>query len=55
MSEVVLIEQIAEQPDAIRTAVESLHNQSRALTQIANRLGDEFDRAIGLILTCPSR
>jgi arabinose-5-phosphate isomerase len=55
MNEVALVEQIAEQPDAVKIAIESLHNQARALIQIANRLGDEFNRAIELILACPGR
>jgi arabinose-5-phosphate isomerase len=55
VNEVALVEQIAEQPDTVKIAIESLHNQARALTQIANRLGDEFDRAIELILACRGR
>jgi arabinose-5-phosphate isomerase len=55
MNDVASVEQIAEQPDAIKIAIESLHDQALALIQIANRLGDEFNRAIELILTCSGR
>ena len=39
----------------IPTAVESLTNQSKALSTIAQRLGSEFDDAVSLILSCKGR
>lgn len=39
----------------IPTAVESLENQSKALSTIAERLGAEFDDAVSLILSCKGR
>ncbi|MGQ7845733.1 KpsF/GutQ family sugar-phosphate isomerase [Granulosicoccus sp. 3-233] len=39
----------------IPTAVESLTNQSKALSTIAQRLGTEFDDAVSLILSCKGR
>lgn len=46
---------VCEQPNFIDVAVESLQAQSKALSQIAERLGAEFSRAIELILDCHGR
>ncbi len=43
------------QPNFVKIAVQSLQAQSRALNQIAEQLGDEFDAAIRLILNCCGR
>ena len=39
----------------IPTAIESLRTQSRALENLAERIGNEFDEAVGLILGCKGR
>lgn len=43
------------QSDALGVAMESLQTQSQALSQIAERLGEEFNRAIELIFGCEGR
>lgn len=55
MTEVALSQLKVVHPEPLNTAIDSLKAQSKALTQIAQRLGSEFVAAIELILSCPGR